>query len=106
MSEVKATMNAWKQQKEMTLVELGKCILLSTSIIEPTYICDNREYGYPTEDFFPGSYAVRLSCYRTPELSCELPGVHSNLNNIVDKCQEWGQREGGDKQRDKPKLDH
>lgn len=71
-----------------------------------THICDNREYGHPIEDFLPSSDAVGFCCHRTSELSCELPGVHSDLDDVVDKCQQGCQGEGGNEQRDETKLDH
>lgn len=70
------------------------------------HICDNGENGHPVEDFLPGSDAVGLCCHRTSELSGELPGVHPDLDHVVDECQERCQGEGGDKQRDETKLDH
>jgi len=70
------------------------------------HICDNREYGHPIEDFLPRSYAVGLGCHGTSELSSELPGVHSDLNDVVDKRQQRCQGEGGHKQCDETKLDH
>lgn len=71
-----------------------------------TYICDDRKYSNPTEDFLPGSDAVGLGCHGTSELSGELPGIHSNLNNVVNECQEGCQGEGGHEQCDETKLDH
>lgn len=75
-------------------------------MLSRTHICDNREYGHPIEDFLPGSDAVGLCCHRTSELSGELPGIHSNLDDVVDKCHQGCQGEGGDKQSDETKLDH
>lgn len=71
-----------------------------------TYIGDNRENGHPVEDLLPGTNAVSLCCHGTPELSGELPGVNSNLDNVVEQRQQRCQREGGDKQSDEAKLDH
>lgn len=71
-----------------------------------THICDNRENGHPVEDFLPGSNAAGLCCHRTSELRRELPGVHPHLDDVVDKCQQGCQGEGGDEQGDEPKLDH
>lgn len=47
-----------------------------------------------------------LGCHRTSELSGELPRVHSNLNDVVNKCQQGCQGEGGDEQCDETKLYH
>lgn len=47
-----------------------------------------------------------LCCHGTSELSSELPGVHPNLDDVVDKCQQGCQGEGGDEQRDETELDH
>lgn len=71
-----------------------------------THIGDHREYGHPIENFLPGTDAVGLGCHRTSELSGELPGVHSDLDDVVDECQQGRQREGGHKKGDEAKLDH
>lgn len=71
-----------------------------------TYIGDDRENGHPIEDLLPGTDAVGLGRHGTPELSGELPGVNSNLDNVVEQRQQRCQREGGDKQSDEAKLDH
>lgn len=71
-----------------------------------THIGDNREYSHPIEDFLPGSNAVGLGSYRTSELSGELPGVHSNLYDVVEESQEWSQGKGGHEERNESKLDY
>lgn len=70
------------------------------------YICDNRQNGNPVEDLLPGTDAVGLWGHGTPELSGELPGVNSNLDNVVEQRQQRCQGEGGHKQSDEAKLDH
>lgn len=52
-----------------------------------TDICHYREDCNSTEDFLPGTNTVGLGCHRSSELSGELPGVHSNFNDVVDKGQ-------------------
>lgn len=71
-----------------------------------THVGDNGENGHPVEDFLPGSDVVGFGCHGASELSRELPGVHSDLDDVVDKRQQRCQREGGDEQRDEAKLDH
>ena len=47
-----------------------------------------------------------LGGHRPSELSGELPGVHSHLDDVVHECQQRGQGEGGHEQSDEAKLDH
>lgn len=49
---------------------------------------------------------MSLGGHGTPELSGELPGVNSNLDNVVEQRQQRCQGEGGNKQRDEAELDH
>lgn len=71
-----------------------------------THVGDHREDGHPVEDLLPGADAASLGRHGPSELSGELPGVHSDLDDVVDEGQQRRQREGGHEQRDEAKLDH
>lgn len=71
-----------------------------------THVGDNREHSHAIEDFLPCSNAVGLGGDGTSVLSGELPGVHSDLYDVVEESQEWSQRKGGHEERDESKLDH
>lgn len=96
-------MNAWKAGKEEVRRTTDKT---STQVQSSTHIRDNRENGHPVENFLPGSDVAGLRCHRTSELSSELPGVHPHLDDVVDKCQQGCQGEGGNEQGDEAELDH
>ncbi|KAF3854927.1 hypothetical protein F7725_022982, partial [Dissostichus mawsoni] len=49
---------------------------------------ERNRNGHPVEDLLPGSDAMSLCCHRTSELSGELPGIHSHLDDVVDECQQ------------------
>lgn len=108
ISEVKATMNAWKNRQRTTVRKARKNTerMTGSQSRSGTHVCDDGENGHPVEDFLPGSDAVGLRCHRTPELSGQLPGVHPDLDHVVEERQERSQGEGGHKERDETKLDH
>lgn len=70
------------------------------------HVGDHREDGHPVEDLLPGADVACLGRHGPSELSGELPGVHSDLDDVVDEGQQRRQREGGHEQRDEAKLDH
>lgn len=94
-------MHIWKEDKNTKQVKTNPVLQKNIA-----HIRNNREDGHPIEDFLPGPDAVGLGCHRASELSGELPGVHSDLDDVVEKCQQGCQRKGGNKQRDETKLDH
>lgn len=71
-----------------------------------THIGNNRQNGHCVEDFLPRSDVSGLGCHWSSELGGELPGVHPDLQDVVEQSQEWRQGEGGHKQSDETKLDH
>lgn len=73
-------------------------------------ICSHIGYygkdGNHIQDLFPGTNAVGFRCYRSAELSGQLPCVHAHLQNIIYQSQQRSQWKGGHEQCDKTKLDH
>lgn len=71
-----------------------------------THIGNNRQNGHCIEDFLPCSDVSGFGCHRSSELGGELPGVHPDLQDVVEQSQKGSQGEGGHKQSDETKLDH
>lgn len=74
--------------------------------VHNTHVGDDREDRHPIQDLLPGADAVGFGRHGPSELRGELPGVHSNLDDVVDECQQRSQREGGHEQCDEAKLNH
>lgn len=109
MSEVKATMNAWGSTRDGESERARASLRTKTSERAArfcTHVGDHGEDGHPVEDLLPGADVACLGRHRASELSGELPGVHSDLDDVVDEGQQRRQREGGHEQRDEAKLDH
>lgn len=71
-----------------------------------THIGNNRQNGHCVEDFLPCADVSGLGCHRSSELGGELPGVHPDLQDVVEQSQQGSQGEGRHKQSDETKLDH
>lgn len=59
------------------------------------YIGDHRHNGHRVEDFLPRADVSGLGCHRPSELGGELPGVNSDLHDVVKQSEERGQRARG-----------
>ena len=71
-----------------------------------TYVSCNGNDGHSIENVLPDTYGVSFCSHRSPVLGCQLPGIHSDLYNVVYESKQGGQRKGGHEQRAKPKLDN
>lgn len=61
------------------------------------YIGDHRQDCHRVEDFLPRSNVSGFGCHRPSELGGELPGVDSDLHDVVEQGEKRCQWAGGHK---------
>lgn len=79
--------------------------LLSCHICR-THVSDDGQNGHGVEDLQPRADVSGLGRNRASELSGKLPGVHPDLQDVVEQSQQGGQGERGHEEGDEAKLHH
>ena len=77
-----------------------------TSQSQKTHVCCHSQNCNSLKNRLPGPNVLGLLWHYAAELGGNLPGVNSDLKQVVDQCQYWGQWEGCHKQCHKAKLDY
>lgn len=70
------------------------------------HVGNNRHDGHSIEDLLPRSDVSSLGCHWSSELRGEFPGIHPDLQDVVEQSQEGSQGKRGHKQSDEAKLDY